>query len=113
MSSDPPVQVRAAPEFQRRLRNLAKKYRQIRADLQPVFEQLQTGDFVGDQISGTGFTVLKVRVKNSAIQKSAGYRLIYQVESLNSVLLLLIYSKLDQADVTAEAIKAAILEAEN
>lgn len=112
MSSDPPVQVRAAPEFQRRLRNLAKKYRQIRADLQPVFEQLQVGNFVGDQISGTGFTVLKVRVKNSAIQKgkSAGYRLIYQVESPNSVLLLLIYSKLDQTDVTTESIKAVILQ---
>lgn len=112
MSSDLPVQVRAAPEFQRRLRNLAKKYRQIQADLQPVFEQLQVGNFVGDQIPGTGFTVLKVRVKNSAIQKgkSAGYRLIYQVESPNSVLLLLIYSKLDQTDVTIEAIKAVILQ---
>ena len=67
MSSDLPVQVRAAPEFQRRLRNLAKKYRQIRADLQPVFEQLQVGNFVGDQILGTGFTVLKVRVKNRSL----------------------------------------------
>lgn len=106
------VTVRAAPEFQRRLRKLAKRYRQIRGDVQPVIEQLQTGEFVGEQISGTGYTVFKVRVRNSDIQKgkSAGYRVIYQVQASVAVLLLLLYSKSDQEDVTAEEIRDVINE---
>lgn len=50
--------------------------------------------------------VYKVRIRNSNIQKakSAGYRLIYQVESLTSILLLTIYSKSDREDITANEI---------
>ena len=75
-------------------------------------KKLQAGDFVGDQIPGTGYTVFKVRVRNSDIQKgkSAGYRLIYQLESPTSVLLLLIYSKLDQIDVAVQEIQSVIAE---
>jgi addiction module RelE/StbE family toxin len=98
------VLVNFTDDFQRRLRNLFKKYRKIRADIQPVIEQLQAGNFVGDQITGTGYTVFKVRVRNSDIEKgkSSGYRLIYQIESPTNIILLLIYSKLEQTDVTAE-----------
>ncbi|MBP5974597.1 type II toxin-antitoxin system RelE/ParE family toxin [Brasilonema sp. CT11] len=113
MSSEPPsVEIKFTDEFKRRLRTLSKKYRQIRSDVQPVIEQLQAGEFVGDQISGTDYTVFKVRVRNSDIQKgkSAGYRLIYQLESPTSVILLLIYSKLDQADVAADEIQAVVEE---
>jgi len=41
------------------------------------------------------YIVIKIRVKNRNIQKekSAGYRLVYQVELLTNVLLLTIYSK--------------------
>lgn len=106
----PPIKVQAVPEFQRRLGKLAKRYRHIRDDIQPIFEQLQAGELIGDQIPGTGYTVFKVRVRNSDIQKgkSAGYRVIYQVESSAVILLLLIYSKSDQSDVTVEEIRAAI-----
>ena len=106
------VQVQFTDEFKRRLRALSKKYRQIRSDIQPVIEKLQAGDFVGDQIPGTDYTVFKVRVRNSDIQKgkSAGYRLIYQLESPTSVLLLLIYSKLDQIDVAVQENQSVIAE---
>lgn len=48
------------------------------------------------------------RVKNSDIQKgkSAGYRLIYLVESATSILLLAIYSKSERSDITEEEIQA-------
>lgn len=113
MQSEPSlVQVQFTDEFQHRLRTLSKKYRHIRSDIQPIIAQLQAGDFVGDQISGTGNTVFKVRVRNSDIQKgkSGGYRLIYQLESPTNVILLLIYSKSEQADVAAEEIKSVIEE---
>nr|MBA3923806.1 type II toxin-antitoxin system RelE/ParE family toxin [Nostocaceae cyanobacterium] len=61
-----------------------------------------------------GYTVFKVRVRNSNIQKgkSAGYRLIYQLKSYTRVLLVLVYSKLDQTDITAEEIQLAIAKFE-
>lgn len=113
MPSDPPtVQVRFTDDFLRQVRALAKRYRQIQADIQPVIQQLEAGDFPGDRVSGNGYTVLKVRIKNSDIQKgkSAGYRLLYQVVSPSNVLLLLIYSKSDQTDVAASEIRNVIAE---
>jgi mRNA-degrading endonuclease RelE of RelBE toxin-antitoxin system len=75
----PIVEIRLTPEFQRKLKNLAKKHRQVPTDLQPVLKQLQHGEFLGDQIPGIGFTTMKVQIRNSDTQKgkSGGYRLIY------------------------------------
>ncbi|XGV99558.1 MAG: type II toxin-antitoxin system RelE/ParE family toxin [Leptolyngbya sp. BL-A-14] len=111
-NDQPTVQVRFTDDFLRQVRALAKRYRQIQTDIQPVIQQLETGNFPGDRIPGTGYTVFKVRIKNSDIQKgtSAGYRLLYQVESPSNVLLLLIYSKSDQVDVAAAEIRAVIAE---
>lgn len=50
------------PNTERNLKVLAKKYRHIREDIQPVIEQLESGDIIGDQIPGTEYTVFKVRV---------------------------------------------------
>ncbi|UUO16111.1 type II toxin-antitoxin system RelE family toxin [Dolichospermum heterosporum] len=110
LSETPFVIVNFTDNFKQKIRSLSKKYRHIRNDIQPIIEELQSGNFLGDQISGTGYTVLKVRVRNSDIQKgkSSGYRIIYQIESPTNVLLLLIYSKLEQTDVTMDEIKSVI-----
>ena len=107
------VEVRFTPPFKRRLKALYKRYRQIQQDIQPIIEQLQNGEFLGDRIAGTDFTVFKVRAKNSNIPtgKSGGYRLIYQLVSPECVLLLLIYAKSDQTDVSPEEIEEAINKA--
>jgi len=108
------VQIDLTPEFKRNLRNLAKRYRNIRSDLQPVTQALENGNFEGDRIAGMGegYVVLKVRVRNRDIQKgkSAGYRLIYQVESPTAVLLLTIYAKSDQEDIVADEIREILGE---
>jgi mRNA-degrading endonuclease RelE of RelBE toxin-antitoxin system len=105
VESQPIVIIELTPEFYRNLRDLNKRYRHVRADIQIVIQDLEVGNFVGDRISGIGedYVMLKVRVKNRDIQKgkSAGYLLIYQVESTTSVLLLTIYSKSDRSDITA------------
>ena len=36
----PPIQIDLTPRFQSDLRDLAKRYRQVRSDLQPLLEQL-------------------------------------------------------------------------
>ncbi|ABW29749.1 type II toxin-antitoxin system RelE family toxin [Acaryochloris marina] len=107
------ISVRFTPRFKRRLKSLKKRYRQIQSDLQPVIQQLEQGNFIGDQIPGTTATVFKVRAKNSDIPtgKSGGYRIIYQVISPEDVLLLLVYAKSDQADVRINEIQTAVTEA--
>jgi mRNA-degrading endonuclease RelE of RelBE toxin-antitoxin system len=106
----PLIEIRLTPEFQRKLKNLAKKYRQVPTDLQPVLEQLQLGEFLGDQIPGIGSTVMKVRIRNSDTQKgkSGGYRLIYWLFSAESVVLIDIYSKSEQEDIEVDTIHQII-----
>ena len=106
------VQVEYTPEFKRNLRALAKKYRHIRSDIQPVIEQLEAGEVIGDQVPRTRHTIFKVRVRNSDIQKGkrSGYRLIYHLKTPTNVILVTIYSKLDQADISAERIRRTLIE---
>lgn len=83
MTEPPKISIIATPDFQTQLRRLAKRYRSLQTDLQTLFTELQNGNCPGDQISGTTYTVFKVRIKNSDIQKgkSAGYRVIYQLKN--------------------------------
>jgi mRNA-degrading endonuclease RelE of RelBE toxin-antitoxin system len=115
MPTDPiPVQIDLTPRFRRDLRELAKRYRQIRSDLQPLIEQLQAGELPGDQITGVNYTVFKVRLKNSNIQKgkSGGYRVIYYLKTAELIIFATIYSKSDLSDVNAEVIEAIIKQYE-
>ncbi|MDZ7959887.1 MAG: type II toxin-antitoxin system RelE/ParE family toxin [Aulosira sp. DedQUE10] len=102
-------------EFQRKLRTLSKKYRQIQRDLEEILEQLQARNFLGDRLSGVGYEIFKARVKNSDIKKgkSAGYRLIYWIHSANTIVLLDIYSKSEQEDIEVKQIQRILVEFEN
>ncbi len=64
MSEQEVIQVEAALTFKRNLRTLAKRYRSIRNDVQPVIEQLEAGELPGNRISGIGYEVFKLRFKN-------------------------------------------------
>lgn len=110
MTDNPLVEIRLTPEFQRRLRNLAKKYRQIQIDLAPILEQIKSRKFPGDQIPRIDFTVMKVRIKNSDSRKgkSGGYRLIYWISLPDLVILLDIYSKSEQQDSEIDNIRQII-----
>ncbi|MDX2230456.1 MAG: type II toxin-antitoxin system RelE/ParE family toxin [Leptolyngbyaceae cyanobacterium bins.349] len=79
----PAIEIRLTPEFQAKFKALKKIYRNIQADIKPIFEELENGLIGGDQLSGIDTVVVKVRVKNSDAQKgkSGGYRLIYWVMS--------------------------------
>lgn len=90
MQSDNAVSIRFSDEFEQQLYRLSKRFRNICSDVQPIIEQLQQGNIVGDAYGGLHLSIVgigeeyiiyKVRVRNSHIQKgkSAGYRLIYQV----------------------------------
>jgi mRNA-degrading endonuclease RelE of RelBE toxin-antitoxin system len=116
MQSNHAVSIRFSHEFEEELYKLSKRFRNIRSDVQPIIEQLQEGNILGDKIGGIGedYIVYKLRVRNSNIQKgkSAGYRLIYQVESPTSILLLTIYSKSDREDIAANEIRGIVTDFE-
>jgi mRNA-degrading endonuclease RelE of RelBE toxin-antitoxin system len=101
------IQVEASLTFNRNLRALAKKYRSIRRDIQPVIEQLEKGELPGDQIPGIGYAVFKLRVRNSDTQKgkSGGYRLIYYVKTATGIILLTIYAKSEQINIAVEDVQ--------
>ena len=69
MSINPPIQVRTTDRFESEARQLGKRYRRIRLDIQPLIEQLESGELPGDQIPGMEHMLFKVRAKNSNIQK--------------------------------------------
>lgn len=114
MSINPPVQVTFSDRFGRDVRRLGKRYRTIRLDIQPLIEQLESGVLPGDQIPDVDYTVFKVRIKNSSIQKgkSGGYRVIYYLKTHDQILLVTMYSKSDQSDITAAEIREILTRAE-
>ena len=115
MQSEPlPIEISLTHRFKRDLRELAKSYRSIRTDIQPLIEQLQAGEILGDRIAGVKYQVFKVRLKNSNIQKgkSGGYRVIYYLKTAQAIILATIYSKSDISDVSNEIIEEAIAQYE-
>jgi len=112
MTDQPFIQVEASPTFNRNLRALAKKYRSIQNDIQPIIEQLEQGELPGDQIPGVGYAVFKLRVRNSDIPKgkSSGYRLIYYVKTATGIILLTVYTKSEQVDIAAKDVQGIIAE---
>lgn len=114
MSEPVPIQIALTPRFQKDLRELAKRYRSIRTDLQPLIEQLQAGEIPGDRIAGIKYQIFKVRLKNSNIQKGkrGGYRVIYYLKTTEGIILATIYSKSDLSDVSNEIIIEAIAQYE-
>jgi mRNA-degrading endonuclease RelE of RelBE toxin-antitoxin system len=118
MSNDyrppPPIEVRFTPEFKRNIRQLAKKYRRIKTDLQPLLDQLGQGQTPGDRIPGLQHEVFKVRVRNSdsGKGKSGGYRIIYQRATESAIHLITIYSKTEQEDITLTDLRQIILDYE-
>jgi mRNA-degrading endonuclease RelE of RelBE toxin-antitoxin system len=89
---------------------LVKKYPHLKQDINPVLVQLQQGELLGDLIQHICYSVYKVRVKNSDNNKgkSAGYRMIYYVKQQDNIVLLSLYVKSEQGDISAADIQAII-----
>ena len=71
---------------------------------------MENGVILGDQFPGMDAVVIKIRVKNSDTKKgkSGGYRLIYWVMSPEIIVMLDIYSKSDQENITANEVRQII-----
>jgi len=104
------ISIEYTGEFKRNIRQLAKKYRRIKTDLQELLDELLKGHKPGDQIKGVNEEVFKARVRNtdSAKGKSGGYRVIYQYKN-EQIILITIYSKSEQQDIESSEIQQIIL----
>jgi mRNA-degrading endonuclease RelE of RelBE toxin-antitoxin system len=104
------INIEFSDEFKHNLSVLCKKYRSIRNDIQPILENLKSGELIGDKIPNINYTVFKIRVKNSDIKKgkSSGYRLIYYLKTSTKIILITIYSKSDQGNIAPKEIRRII-----
>lgn len=106
----PEREIRFTPAFKRNLRQLAKKYRHIRQDIQPLLDTLLAGSYPGDQIPDIGVPVYKVRAHNTDAHrgKRGGYRIIYTCLTPTTIILVTVYSKSDQQDIAPHTIRTLI-----
>lgn len=102
--------VHYAEAFKRQLKRLSRRNRSIRTDIEPLVEALNAGETPGDQIQGVGHAVYKVRLRNTDAGrgKRGGYRVIYYLPDRDDVLLVSVYSKTDQSDISADQIQKIV-----
>ncbi|MGI0479865.1 hypothetical protein ACN4EE_03660 [Geminocystis sp. CENA526] len=60
-------EIQITEPFKRRFKKLKKRYRQIKKDIQPIINELQQGNLIGNQITGVSQIIYKARAKNSDI----------------------------------------------
>lgn len=101
------TKVDLAPEFRRNLKALKKKYSTVTKEIRRLVVEIEQDGRPGDKVPGVGYDVCKVRLKNpdAGKGKSGGFRVIYYLRLEDHVILLTIYSKTDQSDLSPQAIK--------
>ncbi len=114
MTTEHPVNVELSERFQKVVKRLLKKYKNIQHDVQDLIDQLKEGRTPGDRLQHVHHLVYKVRVKNTdaAKGKSGGYRVIYYVRTAERVILITLYSKMEQIDISADEIQQLIADYE-
>ncbi len=106
------IEVKFTEQFKQDVKRLAKKYRHIKSDIQPIIEDLKSGKLLGVRIPQTNDIFYKVRIKNSDIHKgkSGGYRLIYHIQGSTIIIMMTIYAKSEQEDISAQRIREILAE---
>jgi mRNA-degrading endonuclease RelE of RelBE toxin-antitoxin system len=100
-------------KFKKNLKILAKKYKNIKKDLQHFSNELIEQKIIGDKISNTGGkNIYKARISNSSSNKgkSGGYRVIYYIKNGNNYILLTIYTKSEKENLHSKEINKIIVD---
>lgn len=107
-----PTTVEIGNTFNRQLRRLARKHPSLADTVDQLIVQLESDARPGAKLTGLGYQVFKVRLPNRSARrgKSGGFRVIYQEKSGRLVLLLLVYSKTERADIPNDVIIRVIEE---
>ncbi len=96
-----PLQFRYSEEFAKDFARLRKRYRRIEDDLAALESEMQHKNVRGDFVRGYGLPIYKIRMTNRSARrgKRGGFRIIYYLQTSESILFIHIYSKSDQDDV--------------
>ena len=108
------MNVEYSEAFKRQLKRLSRRYRQLKKDIKPIVDALIADETPGDQITGSIYTLYKVRAINSDSKrgKSGGYRIIYYLKTDTKCFLITLYSKSDQGDITASELNRLLTDIE-
>ena len=96
------------PQFEKDVKNLAKKFKAIKQDLSKLINELQKEPLQGISL---GQGIYKLRLANTSIPtgKSGGFRVItYFLDEENNLYLLSIYSKTEKENIADDEIREAL-----
>lgn len=100
------------PPFKRALKGLARRYPAVLDEIERLITRLEADERPGDKIPNVGYDVYKVRLKNPSAGrgKRGGFRVVYYVQMADRVILLTIYAKSQQEDISVEQIRRVIAD---
>ena len=109
-----PTTVNIPPQVEKELKQLRRKYPAVTTEVRKLVAQLENDERPGDRIPNVGYEVYKVRLPNPSARRgtSGGFRVVYYVQMVDSIILLTIYSKTEQTDISPEAIRQVLEEIE-
>lgn len=107
-----PTKVDVPAPFLKELKRLARKYPSVLKAFEKLALSLKDDERPGDKIPGVGYDVYKVRLPNPSARrgKSGGFRVIYYVQLADAIILVTIYSKTEQTDISPENIRQILKE---
>lgn len=107
-----PTRIDPSQRYKAELRRLVRKYPAVLNEVDKFLSTLENDERPGDKIPNVGYDVYKVRLKNpsAGMGKSGGFRVIYYVRLADHIVLLTIYSKSQQSDISAEQLRRIIEE---
>lgn len=98
--------------FNKELKRLLRKYHVVVDEVELLVGELKRDERPGDKIPNVGYDVYKVRLKNPAAGrgKSGGFRVVYYARLADFVVLISIYAKSEQENMSVERIRRVIEE---
>ena len=104
------LKIKTLPSFDKELKKLAKRYRNIKKDMKQLYQELLENQKAGIEIVDNCY---KIRLANSSIPtgKSGGFRAVYYyIDSDENIILISIYSKTEQSTLSEDKILQILKE---
>lgn len=104
------IRIGFSSQFLKELRRIVRKFPQAANEVDSLLEKLKQGERPGDKIPNVGYDVHKVRLKNPSANrgKRGGLRAIYYFQFAEEILMITIYSKTEQEDISVNVIRQII-----
>ncbi|MCY3797072.1 MAG: hypothetical protein OXG84_04660 [Chloroflexi bacterium] len=105
-----PFDILTAPQFDRDVKRLRKKYRRIGEDLRALLQEFEALGVHGELMIGYGRELRKVRLTNRSANrgKSGGFRALYVTENDSTIRLIRLYSKTEESTLSRAEISRTL-----